>query len=71
MYDLLPPEYQSFKDKFDSADLRGKKINDFFEKKVIEQKFNFFEEEFCPFSLKQNLSPAFWCHPPNILRTLV
>ena len=36
MYDLLPPEYQSFKDKFDSADLRGKKINDFFEKKVKE-----------------------------------
>ena len=36
MYDLLPPEYQSFKDKFDSADLRGKKINDFIEKKVKE-----------------------------------
>ena len=36
MYDLLPPEYQSFKDKFDSADLRGKKINDFFEDKVKE-----------------------------------
>ena len=36
MYDLLPPEYQSFKDKFDSADLRGKKINDFIENKVKE-----------------------------------
>tara|TARA_B100001063_G_scaffold245113_1_gene279746 strand:- start:1274 stop:2320 length:1047 start_codon:yes stop_codon:yes gene_type:complete len=36
MYDLLPPEYQSFKDKFDSADLRGKKINDFIETKVKE-----------------------------------
>ena len=36
MYDLLPPEYQSFKDKFDSADLRGKKINDFFEDKIKE-----------------------------------
>ena len=36
MYDLLPPEYQSFKDKFDSADLRGKKINDFIEKKIKE-----------------------------------
>ena len=34
MYDLLPPEYQSFKDKFDSADLRGKKINDFIEDKI-------------------------------------
>lgn len=34
MYDLLPPEYQSFKDKFDSADLRGKKINDFIENKI-------------------------------------
>ena len=36
MYDLLPPEYQSFKDKFDSADLRGKKINDFIETKIKE-----------------------------------
>ena len=34
MYDLLPSEYQSFKDKFDSADLRGKKINDFIEDKI-------------------------------------
>lgn len=36
MYDLLPPEYQSFRDKFDSADLRGKKINDFIETKIKE-----------------------------------
>ncbi len=36
MYDLLPPEYQSFKDKFDSADLKGKKINDFIETKIKE-----------------------------------
>ena len=36
MYDLLPPEYQSFKDKFDSADLRGKKINDFIDNKIKE-----------------------------------
>ena len=36
MYDLLPSEYQSFKDKFDSADLRGKKINDFIETKIKE-----------------------------------
>ena len=34
MYDLLPPEYQSFRDKFDSADLRGKKINDFIDDAV-------------------------------------
>ena len=36
MYDLLPPEYQSFKDKFDSADLRGKKINDYIDNKIKE-----------------------------------
>ena len=34
LYDLLPPEYQLYKDKFDSKDLKAKSIQDFIEEKI-------------------------------------
>lgn len=36
VYDLLPAEYQDFKDKFDSKDLRAKNIQDYLEEKIKE-----------------------------------
>ena len=34
LYDLLPPEYKLYKDKFDSLDFKKKTIKDFFKEKV-------------------------------------
>ena len=36
LYDLLPPEYKLYKDKFDSLDFRKKSIRDYFNEKVKE-----------------------------------
>ena len=36
VYDLLPAEYQDFKDKFDSKDLKAKNIQDYLEEKIKE-----------------------------------
>ena len=36
LYDLLPPEYKLYKDKFDSLDFRKKSIKDYFNEKVKE-----------------------------------
>lgn len=34
LYDLLPPEYKLYKDKFDSLDFKKKTVKDFFKEKV-------------------------------------